>query len=450
MVIGQELTPSLLVAVAEAVAEFVGGEGPVLVARDFRTTSPGIARLLAGTLSIHGVDVVEMGAMPTPCLQFNVKELHARLGLTVTASHNPTEFNGVKFTGPEGVELSREDEVRLESAVFAHHAPPIRWEAAKTPVEDTQGIRRYLRSIRQHVDREAIARHGARVVLDPGNGTSAVTSPTLLRELGASVSTLHAQPDGFFPGRPSEPKEENLADLKKAVLEFGAEVGVAHDGDSDRAAFVDDRGRFVPGEITLALFAQYVLSLHPEATVVTSVTSSSCVRDVVAQAKGQLVVTRSGSLPVARAAIAHHAVFAGEENGGYYWPEHQVARDGPMSSAKMLELIARAGRPLSELLDALPRYVVVKSNVPLPKELRVPVVASVTEALGAEGAELSTLDGVKAFFPDGWVLVRPSGTEPLCRIFAESRESSRARQLLDLGRRLVADAQAAFTPPDRA
>ncbi len=443
MVVGRELTPPLLVDVAGAVAEFLGGEGTVLLAHDFRTTSPGIARILGGTLAVHGLDVVEMGAMPTPCLQFNVRALDARLGLTVTASHNPTEFNGVKFTGPDGTELTREEEERIEAAVAARHAPAIDWRRARTPVSDTQGIRRYVRSIRSHVDPAGIAARGLRVVLDPGNGTSAVTSPALLRELGANVSTLHAQPDGFFPGRPSEPNDANLGDLKKAVLQFGADVGVAHDGDSDRAAFVDERGRFVPGEVALALFAQYVLARHPGGTVVTSVTSSSCVRDVVDRAKGRLVITRSGSLPVARAAIDQHAVFAGEENGGYYWPEHQVARDGPMSSARMLELLARAKRPLSELLAELPRYTVVKSNVPLARELRAPVVSAVTRALGDQGAELSTLDGVKAFFQDGWVLVRPSGTEPLCRIFAESRDEHRARELLDLGRNLVADARSA-------
>ncbi|MGA8091175.1 MAG: phosphoglucosamine mutase [Thermoplasmata archaeon] len=440
MVVGPDLTPDLVLDVAAAVAQFLDGQGPVLIGQDFRTTSPGIARILAGTLSMYGVAVVELGPMPTPCLQFNVRALGARLSLMVTASHNPTEFNGIKFTGPDGTELTRQEEMRIERLIADRRFPPVDWQRARKPAEDSQGVRRYADSILAHSDRPAIARKRPKVILDPGNGTSAIVSPELLRELGCRVSTLHAQPDGFFPGRPSDPTETNLGDLRNAVQHSGADLGIAHDGDSDRVAFVDEQGRFVPGEVTLALFAQYVLREHPGSTIVTSVTSSSCVKDVVEAAQGRLVITRSGSLPVALGILEHSAKFGGEENGGYYWPEHQVTRDGPMSSAKMVEILARTEEPLSHLVDALPRYTVLKLNVPLAKEFRSATVREVTRTLASEGAETMTLDGVKAFFADGWILVRPSGTEPVCRVFAESRDPARARELLDLGRRLVENA----------
>jgi phosphomannomutase/phosphoglucomutase len=170
---------------------------------------------------------------------------------------------------------------------------------------------------------------------------------------------------------------------------------------------------------------------------VTAVTSTSCINDVVAQAGGNLVVTRSGSLAVAEGIRDNRAVFGGEENGGYYWPEHQIARDGPMSSAKMLEVLSILGRPLSELLAELPRYTVVKTKVPLPRALKDPVMAEVRAVLGAEAERLVTIDGVKAYYADGWLLVRPSGTEPLCRIFAESRDPERARELQRRGVELV-------------
>jgi len=430
MVVGSEMTPGFIAEVASALATHLGGSGEVLMARDFRVSSEAITHLLAGGLMMHGVDVRDMGAMPTPCLQFNVLAHHAAMGLTVTASHNPNEFNGIKFTGPEGFEISRRTEELLERAVHRRDFGTSSWDRVGDLRVDEEGIDRYVGSILRHAGSDELRSWNPLVVLDAGNGTSAVTSPALLRQLGCRVITLNASPDGHFPGRPSEPTEENLWALRKAVVQFGAQLGVAHDGDSDRVAFVDEKGRFVPGESALALFAQARLLEFPGRTIVTSITSSSVVEDVVRTSGGRFQVTRSGSLPVAEGVRAYDAAFGGEENGGYYWPEHQIARDGPMSSARMLALLARLKRPLSELIDELPRYVVLKQKVPLAKPDRARVMAKVRD-LVEEGADrLVTLDGVKGFYPGGWILVRPSGTEPICRIYTESRELDAASALM--------------------
>ena len=442
-VVGVDYTPSFVADVGSSLAAYLGGTGTVLIGWDFRTTSPGIARILAGSLMMNGLDVIEGGPMPTPCLQFNVKALETRAGLMVTASHNPTEFNGIKFSGPDGLELPREAEEFLEKAISERQFASVPWHRAGSIHSDSNSIERYLRSIRTHVDAAAIRKARPRVVLDCGNGTSALVSPRLLRELGCDLITLNANPDGHFPGHPSEPTEENLGDLQRAVVQTGAQLGVAHDGDSDRIAFVDETGHYIPGEEALAIFARYALSGSPGATIVTAVTSTSCVDDVVTAEGGRLIVTRSGSLPVARAITDEKARFGGEENGGYYWPEHQIARDGPMSSVKMLELLALSGSKLSELAATLPRYYVIKTKIPLPNDLKAGVVSDVKEALGRRARRLVTVDGVKAYYEDGWLLVRPSGTEPICRIFAESRRSERARQLVDEGIRLVTDRMAA-------
>jgi phosphomannomutase / phosphoglucomutase len=441
-VVGTDLTPELVSESASALASTLGGEGPILIASDFRTTSDGIARILAGTLQMRGVDVLELGKMPTPTLQFNVRTLGARAGLMVTASHNPTEFNGIKFCGPRGLELTRAQEQAVERSVHEHAFKPVTWDRAGIIRQDSQGVDRYLTSIEKNIDAEAVRRAQLRVVLDCGNGTSAVTSPRLLRSLGCRLTTLNANPDGHFPGHPSEPTDENLADLKATVVSSGADLGVAHDGDSDRIAFIDEKGRYVPGEVALALLAQEMLRTHPKGLVVTSVTSSTCVEKVVARLGGEILITRSGSLPVAEAIMERKAIFGGEENGGYYWPNHQTARDGPMSSAKMLEFLVRRGRPLSELLAELPPSVVVKAKTALPPELRAAVVGRVTQTLESEAQRLVTLDGVKAFYEDGWLLIRPSGTEPICRVFAESTGAARARELVDHGLSLVRDAAA--------
>lgn len=451
MVVGQELTPGFVSDVAAALATYLEGSGEVLVARDFRTSSEAIARVFSGTLMMHGVSVREMGQMPTPCLQFNIGALHATMGVTVTASHNPTEFNGIKFTGPQGIELPRDVERLIEASVYHRQFATPSWEHIGRGRVDGEGVDRYLNSIRRHVAEEVIRRAQPLVVLDPGNGTSAVTSPTLLRELGCRVVTLNANPDGYFPGRPSEPTEDHLWALRKAVVDFGAAVGIAHDGDSDRAAFVDNTGRYLPGDVSLALFAKHRLLERPGERVVTSVTSSTLVEDVVRSAGGQLTITRSGSLAVARGIIESHATFGGEENGGYYWPEHQVARDGPMSSAKLVELLARTGRPLSELVDELPKYHLSKTKVPLPRPAKEWVVAQSRDELRGEAQRLVTIDGVKAFYPQGWLLVRPSGTEPICRVYAEGSTAEAAKTLMERGaamvNRLVAEHSARGAAP---
>jgi phosphomannomutase / phosphoglucomutase len=448
-VVGTEINPVFIAQVISAYARGIDGPGPVLIAHDFRTTSDGLARICAGTLQMNGVDVYEMGVMPTPCLQFNVKNLNARGGLMITASHNPTEFNGIKFAGPDGLEISREVEEQIEKGVHERGHRYVGWDSAGHIRLETRGVERYLASILRNVDRDRIRAARPRVILDCGNGTSAVTSPQLLSSLGTQLKTLNANPDGGFPGHPSEPSDENLSDLKKAVVEFGASLGIAHDGDSDRIAFIDEKGRYVPGEVTLALFAQDLLRSHPGATIATSITSSSAIEDVVRAEGGKLIVTRSGSLPVAIGVAEHQAIFGGEENGHYYWPEHQNAADGPMSSAKLIELLVRTDRPLSELVNGLPKYVVVKQKVPLPPEVKAAVMEEAQRRLTAETDRVITIDGIKAFFPEGWLLVRPSGTEPICRVFAESRTADGATKLIEHGKGLVNELVASVGAPSR-
>jgi phosphomannomutase/phosphoglucomutase len=436
-VVGAEITPTFLADVFSAYSAWINGPGPVVIAHDFRTTSDGIARILAGTLQMNGVNVYELGVMPTPCLQFNARAMGARAGLMVTASHNPTEFNGIKFCGPDGLEIPPEAEHEIEKNYTERRFRIMGWDGAGRIRQETRGVERYLTSILSHTDRTVTRKAKLCVVLDCGNGTSAVTSPTLLRELGVRLKTLNANPDGAFPGHPSEPTEENLADLRKAVVQFGADLGIAHDGDSDRIAFIDEKGRYVPGEVTLALLARQILKDHPGATIATSVTSSTTIEDVVREGGGKLVVSRSGSLPVAIAVRDHAAVFGGEENGHYYWPEHQNAPDGPMSSAKVIELVSYLRRPFSELVDELPKYFVVKTKVPLPPSLKGPVMEQAREILGKEADRLVTIDGVKAFYGSTWLLVRPSGTEPICRVFAEAIHPDEAARLARKGEEMV-------------
>ncbi|MCI4373071.1 MAG: phosphoglucosamine mutase [Thermoplasmata archaeon] len=432
-VVGELYTPEFLADLASAYATWLGARGTVLLARDFRTTSPGMAYVLGGTLQMLGLDVVELGPMPTPCLQFNVRACGAQGGLMVTASHNPPQFNGVKFAGPKGLEIPPEAERAIEEILFHRTFRRPDWKAAGSLRSDSAAVGRYVTSIRSNVDRDLIARQRPSVVLDPGNGTSTVTSPTMFRELGCRVLSLNANPDGVGAGRNSEPSEENLADLRKLVPLAGASLGVAHDGDADRIAFIDEKGGYVSGDVMLGLLARYMLQRHPGGTIVTSITSSTLVREVVEREGGKFFETRSGSLPVAIGMEATGAIFGGEENGHCYWPAHQNAPDGAMTSAMMLELLARSGRPLSELVAEMPAYRLLKRKVDVDPRVRTAALEHVRHALTAEAQRVETTDGVKAYFPEGWVLVRPSGTEPLFRVFAESRTAAGVQKLSERG-----------------
>jgi phosphomannomutase/phosphoglucomutase len=287
------------------------------------------------------------------------------------------------------------------------------------------------------VDRKAIAKRHPHVVVDPGNGAACATTPYLLRELGCRVTTIHAQPDGGFPGRNPEPTGANLEALRRLVPVLGADLGIAHDGDADRAAVITEYGEFVDGDRLLAWLAGEVVRKTP-GLVVTPVSSSSCVEETVRKHGGRVEYTKVGAPLVARAIYAKGAVFGGEENGGMIFPEHLFARDGGMTAAKVVELLSLAADPLSKCLAAIPRYHLMKASVPCPVEHRESFLRKLPGL--AAGHRVETIDGVKVHGDGGWVLIRPSGTEAIARIYAEGRTREIAEAMRDLGERLAREA----------
>jgi phosphomannomutase/phosphoglucomutase len=240
---------------------------------------------------------------------------------------------------------------------------------------------------------------------------------------------LNGHVDGTFPGHLSEPTEANLADLCRTVPAVGADLGIAHDGDADRAVFVDATGQYLPGERTLTLLADEAVRRHPKGVVVTPVSASQSVEDAVRALGGELVYTRVGSPVVTHEMLARKAVFGGEENGGLIFPEFQLARDGAMTAAKLLELLALRGQSLAEAVATLPTYHLIKEKVACPVGQRDEVFARITKESVGRGERTVTLDGLKVLLNDGWILLRPSGTEPLIRVFAEAKTQARAKAL---------------------
>ena len=432
-VVGEKFTPAFVIEVADAIGSLLPTGSHVVLGWDGRTSSPAFSRLVGASLALAGHKVTEVGLLPTPAIQYSVPRLDADLGVVVTASHNPPEFNGLKCIASDGLEVARDFEERIEAAVERRGRTLVGYDRVGEVVHDGGGARRYIEGIRSQVDVPQIARRRFSIVLDCGNGASAVTSPTLVRSLSCRVMTMNAHVDGTFPGHLSEPTPANLIDLQRTVPAAGAEFGVAHDGDADRAVFVEATGRYVPGEEMLTLLARDAVERSPGSTVVIPVSASQSVEDAVKPFGGKVVYTRIGSPTVTREMLAQKAAFGGEDNGGLIFPGLQYARDGAMTLAAVLDLLARRESDLAALLKELPRYTVVKEKVGCPVALREQVARKLVERFSADSDRVVTIDGVKAYRPGGWVLLRPSGTEPLFRVFAESKDPDRARALADAG-----------------
>lgn len=432
-VVGKDLTPDLAVRVARAIAT-VRGPVTLAIGRDTRSHGPMLSGAVASGLLASGAHVVDLGVLPTPALQYYVRTRALGGGVIVTASHNPPEWNGIKVVDEQGMEIPREAEERIEAFVESDAFASPDWRGTGRAASAGDGIDLYLRGVVARADRSAIAKRRPTVVVDPGNGAACLTTPYLLRALGCRVMTINAQPDGTFPGRNPEPTAANLASLRALVSSVGADLGIAHDGDADRAAIVDERGEFVDGDRLLALLAGQVVRRTP-GLVVTPVSSSSCLEEVVRAAGGRVEYTKVGAPLVARAMYAHGAVFGGEENGGMIFPEHLFARDGGMTAAKIVELLAEGDAPLSERLAAIPRFHLRKGSVPIPADRREAVMARIREL--AADRKVDDTDGLKVFDVDGWVLLRPSGTEAILRIYAEGKTPEQADAMRKLGEELA-------------
>ncbi|AAB90779.1 phosphoglucosamine mutase [Archaeoglobus fulgidus] len=402
-------------------------QGKIAIACDTRISSSMLKSAVSAGIMSTGSDVVDIGIAPTPALQYYVKETDCSAGVIVTASHNPREYNGIKFVQENGVEFYREMDEESERVYMSKKFRIAEWSEVGQLYQDNSGLRKYIEAIINSVELDK----SYRVAVDCGNGAGCFTTPEILKELGCDVYGINCNPDGRFPARNPEPVEASLDLLKKAVVDFRADFGVAHDGDADRAVFVDEKGNFVNEDVMLALMAKHYVEKNGGGLVVTPVSSSKCVEDAVKMAGGEIIYTAVGSPVVAKVMIEKEAVFGGEGNGGLIFPEHLIARDGGMSVAKVLELLDEKRKRLSELAAEIPRYHIVKGKVECREKKRL------LEGLKEEFPEANHIDGARIDFEDGWVLIRPSGTEPIARVYAEAKTEDRARELYELGLRAI-------------
>jgi phosphomannomutase/phosphoglucomutase len=388
-----------------------------------------LAKAVTAGLTATGCNVFFAGMAPTPALQYAVKNHCMGGGVIITASHNPPEYNGIKVIWNDGIEISHEQETEIENTYFKDKPEFAEWNKLGAKQEFVVVNDEYVEAIKKHVNTSEIAEKHYHVVVDAANSVGGLAAPKLLRELGCRVTTINANIDGTFPGRLPEPRPENLGVLAAVVKAVGADFGVAFDGDADRSIFVGESGEIFWGDKTFALIEKYFLVENPGEKIVTPVSSSTVVRDVAEAYQGEIVWTKVGSVTVSQTMKEVKAKLGGEENGGVFYGPHQAVRDGAMTTALVLGIMAKTGETLSALIAEQPQYFLEKGKVECPEDKKGMVLAKLVEQV--KGANISTIDGVKIWFEDkSAILVRPSGTEPVYRLYAEAKNQEKALKLV--------------------
>jgi len=424
-VIGQSLTPRLLTRFAQAFGTHTGS-GTIVVGRDPRTSGEMVKHaVIAGILSSGG-RVVDIGVCPVPTVQLQVRRRKAHGGIAITASHNPAEWNALKFIGPNGLFLDAGQARELLDIYHQGEYTKVGGDEIRT-VEEVEGATdAHIKSIIDALGPLPEAGRKLRVVLDSCNGAGSIVGPKLLEALGAEVISINTTPDGSFP-RPAEPLPENLGDLCDAVKKHHADVGFAQDMDADRLAIVSEQGTPIGEDYTLVLAALYVLG-HERGPVVANLSTTSALEDVARKFDCPLFLTKIGEVNVTDKMQQQNAVIGGEGNGGVIYPRINFARDSLVGMALVLHLLAESGKTVSQLLDQFPKYTVVKERMVCPSEKIPAVLKMLRQEYGR--FPLDTRDGVKVTLPEGWFLVRGSNTEPIIRVVAESSEESKAREIV--------------------
>jgi phosphomannomutase len=406
-----------------------------VLGRDSRTSGPMFAHAAAAGLMSVGADVIDVGVVPTPTVQLAVEHHHAGAGLILTASHNPIEWNALKFLGADGIFLDAEAGARVRA--LADEGPPrAGWDGLGRVIDDDDAVTRHLEAITRlpMIDITAIRRRQFHIALDCVRGAGGAAMTALLEQLGCRVSGINLEPDGRFPRAP-EPVPENLGDLARLVRESGADIGLAVDPDADRLALVDETGRPIGEDYTLAFAVRAVLdgrlSAADSPVVVANLSTSLVVEDAARKYGARVVRAPVGEANVARAIRDEGAIIGGEGNGGVMFPALHIGRDAPLGVALILHLLATSKVSVSGIVADAPQYTIVKAKAPRGSELR-----PLYDRLRAQfpDAAADERDGLRLSWPDRWLHVRPSGTEPIVRLIAEARTLAAAEQLVAMAR----------------
>ena len=426
--IGSTLTPEVIQKYSLAFGKYMHG-GKVIVGRDSRVSGDYVSSIVRGCLIASGCNVVDIGIVPTPTVQLEIEHHKAAGGIAITASHNPIQWNGLKFMGADGRFLSPPEAEKVYKMADEQQSDLKTWQELGELTIDEQAIERHIKKVLaiSFLDVEAIRERRFKVVVDTVNGAGGVIIPKLLQELGCEVIAINQETNGHFAHTP-EPLPENLQQLSEAVKKNGADVGFAVDPDVDRCAIVDNSGKPIGEEYTLVLATQLIFSKEMGRMAVNMSTSRAS-EDIARYYNCMFVRSKVGEINVAEKMKEIDAIIGGEGNGGVILPEVHLGRDAPVAVALTLQALLEHGGTMKQLKASLPQYEMVKKKVSIEGLDPDQIIERLKEKY--KNQEINTLDGLKIDFDKSWVHLRKSNTEPIMRVIAEAPTLQEAEELAD-------------------
>ena len=402
-----DLNEEIALKIGKAFGTF--NPGRIVVGNDVRLSSPSLKEQLINGLASTGCDVIDIALVTTPMIIFSTKHLKCDGGLMVTASHNPKEFNGFKFNDVNGIPISFESGLNKIQEIFNLE----KFSKEKGSVVKKNIVEDYSKFLLSNIEiRKPV---NMKIVVDAGNASPGLIYPQILKKIGADVYELYCEPDGNFPNHQPDPtKTENMVDLQRKVLEIGADVGFAYDGDGDRLGVVDNDGKIVEPNKIFALLIKQVLAMKSNSKIVYDALSSMMIQDVIRKYNGIPVVSKVGHTYITQRMVEENAILSGELSGHYYFRETFCSDDALFASLRLIEFLTKSGKKLKEHFKDLPKYYSQVSEgmrVPIRESEKFSFIEKLKEDIGRKGYKIDTLDGVKIIFDDGWALLRPAHTE---------------------------------------
>jgi phosphomannomutase len=430
-IVGETFTPEVAVAFSQAFGTYLD-RGRILVCRDTRPSGPMVrAAVMAGLLAA-GCEVIDLGVCPTPSLQLAVTWLKADGGIAITAGHNPSQWNALKFVRGDGLYLNPMQADELLDIFHQGEFAKATWDEIKRSIPYEDPIEHHLQVLRKAFNVEAIKTRQFKVAVDCCNGACSLLIPRWLHELGCEVLAVNDDPTAAFPHRP-EPTIETMAQLSAVVRAGHADIGFAHDADGERLGIASESGEPLSEELTIA-FATRIRLEQKTGTVVTNVSTTSAVDRIAAHYGGSVVRTPVGQAYISEGIIDHNAILGGEGSGGVTVPEVHLTHDSAATVGLILEGLARGGERVSEVVQQLPHLRMLKHNVPVEPYRLYSVLQDFRNGIEREHLTHDLTDGIKVFLPEGWIHVRASNTESMIRVIVEAEEAMAARNLLDWAR----------------
>jgi phosphomannomutase len=427
-IVGETFTPEVAVGFSQAFGTYLDG-GRILVCRDTRASGPMVrAAVIAGLLAA-GCEVIDLGISPTPSLQLAIQWLKADGGIAITAGHNPSQWNALKFVRGDGLYLNPTQAEELLDIFHQGEFAKATWDKIKPAIQHQDPIEHHIELLRGVFDVAAIRDRRLKVAVDCCNGACSRLIPRWLKEIGCEVLAINDDPAATFP-HPPEPKPETMAQLSAVVKAGNADIGFAHDADGERLGIVTELGGPLSEELTFALATRIRLELKT-GTVVTNVSTTGAIERIAAVYGGTVVRTQVGQTYISESMIELNGVLGGEGSGGVTVPELHSTHDSAAAVGLIIEGLARSGRSVSQLVEDLPRLTMLKHNVAVEPSRLYSVLQSFRVAIEREQLSYDLTDGIRVVLPQGWIHVRASNTESIIRVIVEAEETKSAQSLLD-------------------